>query len=664
MRSFFRLDSNPMTKVVVKERNRRMKRYISRGAIRTTALVGLVTAFMFSLSISPAKAATIVACSGGGSFSYTGTTVDPNSGISCIGSAVIPDSITLIGVYAFSSATGLTSVSIGSGVTQINDYAFSGTGLQSISIPNNVLTLGNGVLESSPQLTTVTIGSGLTAMGAYTFGNSGKLVSVIFTRDAAPTVGAEPFYGAAAGARAYVTPTATGFSASGSTWNGLVVATKVNCGGTGFFGIENNVVTANSSCTGAVVIPSGVTGINGGAFNGAITSVDIPSSVLTMDSRAFVDARHITAFTVNAANPNFSSSTSGDDAGVLFNKDSTTLVRFPGAKSNTYVVPSSVTTIGEDAFYALYSMTSITLSSALNLTTIGNTAFGSLIGLTSLFEIPATVTSIGPAAFFELNGITAFSVATANANYSTEDGVLFDKAKTSLMYYPLANTRTSYTIPDTVTRLEESALKNTLLVDLTVPSSVTYVDGRNVYNSSVLRTVNFLGNAPSTVGYNSFTSNTSAVASITQCATGFPSNGASYYSFTIQVVNSSSCPSIAVTPVPVIANGYRADKLGTVYFAPGSSKLTKKAQKAIAAAVAAAPSAIYKVTGYVQKSKSSKNNGKLSLARAKAVETYLVSLGAGVNFTVVVDAGKVPTKNGKSNKARRATLYAMTPVVQ
>jgi hypothetical protein len=41
-----------------------------------------------------------------------------------------------------------------------------------------------------------------------------------------------------------------------------------------------------------------------------------------------------------------------------------------------------------------------------------------------------------------------------------------------------------------------------------------------------------------------------------------------------------------------------------------------------------------------------------------------VSLGAGVNFTVVVDAGLVPAKNGTSDKARRATLYAMTPVVQ
>ena len=120
-------------------------------------------------------------------------------------------------------------------------------------------------------------------------------------------------------------------------------------------------------------------------------------------------------------------------------------------------------------------------------------------------------------------------------------------------------------------------------------------------------------------------------------------------------------------PAPIVANGYRADKLGTVYFAPLSSELSKAAKKKLEAAVIANPSAVYKITGYVQKSKSAKNaknDADLSLARAKAIETHLASLGAGVTFTVVTDAGLVPAKNGSSDKARRATLYAMTPVVQ
>ena len=117
-------------------------------------------------------------------------------------------------------------------------------------------------------------------------------------------------------------------------------------------------------------------------------------------------------------------------------------------------------------------------------------------------------------------------------------------------------------------------------------------------------------------------------------------------------------------PVPIIANGYRADSLGSVYFTPGSSKLSNVAKSKIWTLVTANPASIYKVTGYVQEARSSKNDSELSLSRARAVETYLASIGAGVNFTVVVDAGLVPVKNGTSDKARRATLFAMTPVVK
>ena len=144
---------------------------------------------------------------------------------------------------------------------------------------------------------------------------------------------------------------------------------------------------------------------------------------------------------------------------------------------------------------------------------------------------------------------------------------------------------------------------------------------------------------------------------------GGPTNGQTL----TQAVEAAAAEAAAAAPAPVIANGYRADKLGTVYFAPLSSKLSKAAKKKLEAAVIANPSAVYKITGYVQKSKSAKNaknDADLSLARAKAIETHLASLGAGVTFTVVTDAGLVPAKNGSSDKARRATLYAMTPVVQ
>ena len=113
----------------------------------------------------------------------------------------------------------------------------------------------------------------------------------------------------------------------------------------------------------------------------------------------------------------------------------------------------------------------------------------------------------------------------------------------------------------------------------------------------------------------------------------------------------------------IVRDGYGQDALANVYFASGSSKLSKAAKGKIEAAVKANPSAIYRVIGYVQKSGSSSNDEKLSLARARSVEKYLVSLGAGVNFTVVSESGLISPQNGKSVKARKATLFALTPVV-
>jgi hypothetical protein len=80
--------------------------------------------------------------------------------------------------------------------------------------------------------------------------------------------------------------------------------------------------------------------------------------------------------------------------GVLFNKDKTTLVRFPLGKSDSYSIPNSVSSIGYCAFYGI-KITSITIPNSV--TTIGNDAFR-FSGLLSVI-IGNSVTSIGYSAF-------------------------------------------------------------------------------------------------------------------------------------------------------------------------------------------------------------------------------------------------------------------------
>ena len=111
-------------------------------------------------------------------------------------------------------------------------------------------------------------------------------------------------------------------------------------------------------------------------------------------------------------------------------------------------------------------------------------------------------------------------------------------------------------------------------------------------------------------------------------------------------------------------DGYDQTELATVYFNSGSSKLSNKAKASIKSAVEANPAAIYRVIGYVQESSSSRNDQSLSLSRARAVTKYIGSLDADVNFTVVSEAGLISLDDGKSAKARKATLFTVIPSVR
>lgn len=68
-------------------------------------------------------------------------------------------------------------------------------------------------------------------------------------------------------------------------------------------------------------------------------------------------------------------------------------------------------------------------------------------------RIPANVSAIGKNVFFECNGLNKIEVDELNRYFSSENDVLFNKAKTKLIQYPVGKTDVEYTVPEGVTTI-------------------------------------------------------------------------------------------------------------------------------------------------------------------------------------------------------------------
>ena len=258
-------------------------------------------------------------------------------------SYVIPNNVTRIGDRAFSFCSSLAEVVIPNSVTRIGDSAFeSCSSLAEVVIPNSVTRIGDSAFEGCSSLAEVIIPDSITGIGDRAFSFCSSLAEVIIPNS--------------------VTNIGKGAFQLCSSLAEVVIPNSVTRIGDYAF----------SSCSSLaeVVIPNSVVCINGNPFHGWNGKLDCLSLSFVYEDN------------------------------ILFNKDKSRIISFRNQELTSYVIPNSVTRIGDYAFSSCSSLVEVVIPNSV--TRIGDYAFLHCSSLSSIV-IPVSVTIIGSYAFAGCN---------------------------------------------------------------------------------------------------------------------------------------------------------------------------------------------------------------------------------------------------------------------
>ena len=202
-----------------------------------------------------------------------------------------------------------------------------------------------------------------------------------------------------------------------------------------------------------IVIPSSVTSIGDYVFSGcsSLKYISIPKSIIGLNGNPFAGWNG----KLECLSPNF---VYEDD--ILFNKDKSRIISFRNQNIESYVIPSSVTSIGDHAFCGCDSLSEIVIPSSV--TSIGDSAFSSCDSLSEIV-IPSSVTSIGKGAFSGCYSLSKIVIPSSVTSIS-------DSA------FCVCRSLSEIVIPSSVTSIGNCAFSGCRsLSEIVIPSSVTSI---------------------------------------------------------------------------------------------------------------------------------------------------------------------------------------------
>ena len=412
--------------------------------------------------------------------------------------------VTSVGARAFNGSR-IIGISIGEGVVEIQEMAFMNTAeLQYVTLPASIRTIGTNAFYGSV-LPSITLPEGLQTIGNGAFMLS--LLSSIHIPASVETIGKWAFSSCSYCERITVADGNEHFSVQDGVLFNKAKTTLIQypCADERTsYTVPAGVTALGSSCFSssgnltAVTLPDSLQTIGSSAFSYCkLTALNIPENVDEIGGSAFSHMITLTEITVAGGNTSFSA-----QDGAIFNAAKTVLIAYPcGNARTTYTVPATVQIIGGGAFRGVAHLQTVTLPEGL--TEIQAAAFYAS-SLTTL-SLPASVSVIASDALRPMNQLASITVADGNEHFSAQDGILFDKDKTTLIAYPTAKTGTTYTVPTGVTKLAQGAFYGCALSEVTLPDGLATIGNNAFHGCENLTEVTFPASVAS-IGTQAFNS--------------------------------------------------------------------------------------------------------------------------------------------------------------
>ena len=401
------------------------------------------------------------------------------------GEFVIPDTVTSIADHAFSSCQNLTKITIGANVESVGAYAFgSCSALTDVVFKDSTINkkvIGDYAFYNCRALSNVDFGNAVTSIGSYAFVMTESLTSIEFP-DSLESIGNYAF-----------SPYSTGDGGGYATY----VASNLKSVkfGSGLKTIGKHAFYENRSLETVEFTGNNLTSIGYSAFRYCVTlaNLNLTGNNVVIDDYAFAGNRTLKEVVLSGVKTIGYYAFSGDYALKSVDLGESLILidryAFQSCRNlETVTLPENLTTISNNAFSDCSKLISIDIPDKV--TKLADDTFSNCSSLKNV-SIGSGCTSISSTAFLNANVIEKITVAGDNANYSSVDGALLNKEKTSIVLYPKSKSG-EFVIPDTVTSIADYAFDNApKLTKVTIGENVKSVGTGAFRNCDSLATVIF-----------------------------------------------------------------------------------------------------------------------------------------------------------------------------